>query len=299
MVAKILFLCTAPRLYRSEAKVHHLSFPVPDLPWYGPKEGEIESAAELLQTTELALRAEKRVKALHPETHTSPVRVTAARVGKSSIIHVLADGTDARSTRLHLDALVNDFVSFLNGLRENSARLIVGSVSEWVKEREKAVEASLDELESCRRAVESISARVDMERLPGRLKQLRDAQDDKRAQKLPDEAHVTEIRRIEAQLESYEDAASKLRLAQDRHTDARALHQRLVVPNEALERKWNELMHASTVAVLGPSTEAVPLPKITWENMGFAYAIGGCLAGLLIGLWRLKRTPGRPGSAPC
>ena len=290
---RIVWLVGQEDLYESRAKV---------LVGRGARTNEsqpfLSTVVEVLESEELARRTTERMKALHPEFAQRLVNIAASATKGSTMVTIRATCADPNYVRFYLNALIDEHSSYQASLRESSANKIGQAFLQLVVNQQKAVEEASEQVEVLRHNVESVSTKIDLERLPARLRKLRDERDDLRvAGKASNKTLEDEIRQIEAQLSEYEKAASNLRMANERLEVTKMAYQKLFERAEVLQGMWNSSY--DYVAVFERATPAEQLPQITWSTVGILYPGVGALAGFLVGLWRFTRRPEPSGSAPC
>jgi uncharacterized protein involved in exopolysaccharide biosynthesis len=290
---RIAWLASQEELYESRAKVvvGRSARTTEDGPF-------LSTVIEVLESEELFRRTAGHMKELRPELAPRSINIAASATEGSTMVTIRANGTDPNYVRLYLNALIDEHSSLQASLRESSANKIGQAFLQLVVNQQKSMEEAMERVESLRRDVESVSAKIDLERLPARLRKLRDERDDLRAAgKASDKTLEDEIRQIETQLSEYEKAASNLRLADGRLEAAKKAYHKLFEHAETFQSMWNSSY--DYVAVFERATPAQPLPRITWSTLGVFYPGVGALTGFLVCLWRFRQPPERPGSAPC
>lgn len=95
---------------------------------------------ETIESSEMRRRALDRVRALHPDKKESSVEIKVTQNNGSAIFNVVAIGQEPNYTRIFLDALLDEFVSFRNQIRETQRNKALTSLAEDVVRREKALE---------------------------------------------------------------------------------------------------------------------------------------------------------------
>lgn len=159
---------------------------------------------ETLESAELKRRALERVRALNPGLKDSDVDIRVTQTKGSAIFNVLATGTEPKYIRIFLDALLDEFISFRQAIREQGQGKLLQEFLQAVVAQQKKMEDSMAMLEKVRARVDSLSAKSDLERLVARLNTLRNQRDDLHLELKPMEANDTARAPLEAKLSTTE-----------------------------------------------------------------------------------------------
>ncbi len=106
---------------------------------------------ELMQSEKIQQRALARVQALNPDLKPSPVRVRVAQAPKSAVFQLSAVGTDPAYTEAHLNALIDEYLSYKKEIRAASSDDTLASISEQVYQQEKELKAEQEKLSNFQR----------------------------------------------------------------------------------------------------------------------------------------------------
>jgi len=249
---------------------------------------------ETIESAEMKRRACERVKALNPDLKDSDVDIRVAQTKGSAIFNILATGTEPKYTRIFLDALLDEFISFRQSIREQAQGKVLQQFLQEVVTRQKSMEDSAAKLEQARaRGVDTLSVRSDQERLVVRLNNQRNQRDDLRLKikSMKDEdaaraplqtqleATESEIQDIEKDLARWEPALAELKTIEGKYAANKLAYEKLINEVEKLQSAFNS--RSDYVAIqerATPSSENV-------EDWVMPIAVGavsfGCLGGLV------------------
>lgn len=101
---------------------------------------------ETIESAEMLRKARERVHALHPELKDHDVDIRVAQTKGSAIFNILATGDDPKYTRIYLDALLDEFISFRQAIREQVQGKVYSNFLKDVVSKEKAMEEKADSL---------------------------------------------------------------------------------------------------------------------------------------------------------
>lgn len=101
---------------------------------------------ETLGSAEMRKRALERVRALNPDLKESDVDVHVTQNKGSAIFNVYATGTEAKFTRIFLDALLDEFRAFREAIRESQRNKALQALAEDVVKREVATKEKGEKL---------------------------------------------------------------------------------------------------------------------------------------------------------
>ena len=248
---------------------------------------------ETLESAEMKRRAWERVKALNPDLKDSDVEIRVAQTKGSAIFNIIATGSEPKYTRIFLDALLDEFISFRQSIREQAQSKVVHEFFQDVFTRQKSMEDAAEKLEKARaRGVDTLSVRSDLERLVVRLNTQRNQRDNLRfkiklvkadeATRAPLqtqlEAIESEINDIEKGLARMEPDLAELKTLQEKHDTNKLAYEKLFHEVEKIQSSFNSA--ADYVAVqerATPASESV-------EDWVLPVAVGACGGGFLAGL---------------
>jgi polysaccharide biosynthesis transport protein len=101
---------------------------------------------ELLQSGEVARRADARVMALNPNFEKVPVRLFASIIPKTSIFSVTAQGLQPQQTKAYLDAVMDEYIAYRRSMRSDKSDLTLSAITDQVVDLEKELRKSEEEL---------------------------------------------------------------------------------------------------------------------------------------------------------
>ena len=251
---------------------------------------------ETIESAEMKRRAWERVKALNPDLKDSDVDIRVAQTKGSAIFNILATGPEPKYTRIFLNALLDEFISFRQSIREQAQGRVLQQFLQEVVTRQKSMEDSAAKLEQARaRGVDTLSVRSDQERLVVRLNNQRNQRDDLRlkiksmkddeAARAPLqtqlEATESEIQDIEKELARWEPALAELKTIEEKYAANKLAYEKLFNEVEKLQSTFN--MAADYVAIQERATPASENVE-DWVLPVAVGAGGGGLLGGLVGL---------------
>lgn len=101
---------------------------------------------ELLQSSEVARRADARVMALNPNLEKVPVNLYASIIPKTSIFAVTAQGLQPQQTKAYLDAVMDEFIAYRRSMRSDKSDVTLSAITDQVVDLEKDLRKSEEEL---------------------------------------------------------------------------------------------------------------------------------------------------------
>lgn len=101
---------------------------------------------QLMQSAEVRRGAEALVRSTHPEMQPVPVEVTALQKPRTSIFDLNAIGSMPDYTQAYLNAVMQKYVDFKKGLREESGKTVVTGITEQLIQTEKELRTAEDEM---------------------------------------------------------------------------------------------------------------------------------------------------------
>jgi len=266
--------------------------------WREQQEDFYGTIIETIESAEMSRRALERVRALNPEFKDKEcdVEIRVAQTKGSAIFNILATGSEPKYTRIFLDALVDEFISFRQSIREQAQGKVLQQFLQEVVSKQKTLENSLEKLEKARaRGINTLSVKTDLDRLVVRLNAQRNQRDDLRLKirqmKEDDSARVP----LQTQLEAIESEIHDIEKDLDRRepdlAELKALEEKCATDKLAYEKLFNEVekiqsafsMQSDYVAVQERATPASENVE-DWVLPVAVGACGGALLGGLIGL---------------
>lgn len=288
-------LVVKPQEFRSEAKLM-MNVRVIDR---NLEENELSpeyaTIAEIVESAEMKRRARERVQALYPDLSEVDIDIHAVQTKGSSIIDIRATGGEPKYTRLFLDALLDEFISFRQGIREEEQGPGLQKVLQEVAALQKQMKEAEAALEKARVSAGSVSANLDQARLKARLT-VQQSQRDEHLRAIKGMAENNggrallqtrlsaielEIKDIEAQLQRHEATASELRVLTEKFDAAK----------QAFEKKFEDVEKLQSMIDTDPDSVAImerasPAYEVVenWKQPVAIGAGGGALLGGFIGL---------------
>ncbi|MBU3664534.1 MAG: polysaccharide biosynthesis tyrosine autokinase [Chthoniobacterales bacterium] len=101
---------------------------------------------ELLQSSEVARRADARVMALNPNLEKVPVKLFASILPKTSIFAVSAQGLQPQQTKAYLDAVMDEYIAYRKSMRSDKSDVTLSAITDQVVDLEKNLRKAEDEL---------------------------------------------------------------------------------------------------------------------------------------------------------
>jgi capsular exopolysaccharide synthesis family protein len=101
---------------------------------------------ELLQSSEVARRADARVMALNPNLEKVPVSLYASIIPKTSIFAVTAQGLQPQQTKAYLDAVMDEFIAYRRSMRSDKSDVTLSAITDQVVDLEKDLRKAEEEL---------------------------------------------------------------------------------------------------------------------------------------------------------
>lgn len=264
---------------------------------------------ETIESAEMKRRAFERVRALNPDIKDVDVEIRVAQTKGSAIFNILATGSEPKYTRIFLDALLDEFISFRQSIREQAQGKVLQKFLQEVVTRQKSMEDSAEKLKKARAGgVATLSVRSDLERLVPRLNSQRNQRDDLRlkiksmreddASRAPLqtqlEAIESEIHDIEKDLDRREASLDELKTLQEKLETDKLAYEKLFEQVEKIQSVFNSA--SDYVAIQERATPAFENVE-DWKLPVAVGAGGGGLLGGFIGLVLsliLVRAPGPP-----
>ncbi len=101
---------------------------------------------ELLQSGEVARRADARVMALNPNLEKVPVNLYATILPKTSIFQVTAQGLQPQQTKAYLDAVMDEYIAYRRSLRSDKSDVTLSAITDQVVDLEKDLRKAEEQL---------------------------------------------------------------------------------------------------------------------------------------------------------
>jgi uncharacterized protein involved in exopolysaccharide biosynthesis len=101
---------------------------------------------QLMQSSEVKHGAEALVRSTHPEMQPIPVEITAVQKPRASIFDISAIGSAPDYTQAFLNAVMQKYVDFKKGLREESGKTVITGITEQLIQTEKDLRTAEDEM---------------------------------------------------------------------------------------------------------------------------------------------------------
>src|SRR5437764_189441 len=101
---------------------------------------------QLMQSAEVRRSAEALVRSTHPEMQPVLVDITVAQKPRTSIFDLQAIGSTPEYTQAYLNALMQKYLDFKKGMRENQGSTVTTAISEQLIQTEKDLRNAEDEM---------------------------------------------------------------------------------------------------------------------------------------------------------
>src|SRR6266480_1580987 len=101
---------------------------------------------QLMQSTEVKHGAEALVRSTHPEMQPVPVEVTVVQKPRTSIFELSAIGSTPDYTQAYLNAVMQKYVDFKKGMREDQGKFVITGITEQLIQTEKDLRTAEDEM---------------------------------------------------------------------------------------------------------------------------------------------------------
>lgn len=122
-----------------------------DLNWQETMQDFYGTIIETLESADLKKRTLTRVQALHPDLKDSEVEIKVSQTRGSAIFNVFAIGAEQKYTQIFLEALLDEFVSFRQQIREQGLERALNTFTETVVKKSKELEDRGAKLEAFRK----------------------------------------------------------------------------------------------------------------------------------------------------
>jgi capsular exopolysaccharide synthesis family protein len=101
---------------------------------------------QLMQSAEVRRSAEALVRSTHPEMQPMPVEITVTQKPRTSIFDLQAIGSTAEYTQAYLNALMQKYLDFKKGMREDQGHNVTTAITEQLISVEKDLRSGEDEI---------------------------------------------------------------------------------------------------------------------------------------------------------
>src|SRR5947208_4273574 len=101
---------------------------------------------QLMQSAEVKESAESLVRSAHPEVQSVPVEITVLQKPRTSIFDLAAVGSAPEYTQAYLNAVMQKYLDFKRGMREERGHEVTTGITEQLIQVEKDLRNSEDEL---------------------------------------------------------------------------------------------------------------------------------------------------------
>lgn len=120
--------------------------------WHEQQADFYGTIIETVESAEMKRRALERVRAMNPDLKDSEVEIRVAQTKGSAIFNILATGSEPKYTKVFLDALLAEFISSRQSVREQAQGKVLQQFLQEVLSKQKLMEDSLDRLTKFRAA---------------------------------------------------------------------------------------------------------------------------------------------------
>ena len=101
---------------------------------------------QLMQSAEVKRGAEALVRSTHPEIPPVPVEVTVVQKPRTSIFELSAIGSTPDYTQAYLNAVMQKYLDFKKGMREDQGKFVITGITEQLIQTEKDLRTAEDEM---------------------------------------------------------------------------------------------------------------------------------------------------------
>src|SRR6266478_94852 len=101
---------------------------------------------QLMQSAEVKRGAEALVRSTHPEIPPVPVEVTVVQKPRTSIFELSAVGSTPDYTQAYLNAVMQKYLDFKKGMREDQGKFVITGITEQLIQTEKDLRTAEDEM---------------------------------------------------------------------------------------------------------------------------------------------------------
>src|SRR5438552_8408557 len=101
---------------------------------------------QLMQSAEVRRSAEALVRSTHPEMQPIQVEITVAQKPRTSIFDLIAIGSTPDYTQAFLNAVMQKYLDFKKGMRENQGSTVTTAITEQLIQVEKDLRSAEDEM---------------------------------------------------------------------------------------------------------------------------------------------------------
>jgi succinoglycan biosynthesis transport protein ExoP len=135
-----------PQIFRSLAKLVAGGRMVAngDLQWQEQLQDFYGTIIETIESAEMIRKARERLHALYPDLKDSDVEIRVAQTKGSAIFNILATGAEPKYTQIFLNALLDEFISFRQSIREQAQGKVLSTFLQEVVNKQKVMEEKAD-----------------------------------------------------------------------------------------------------------------------------------------------------------
>jgi succinoglycan biosynthesis transport protein ExoP len=101
---------------------------------------------QLMQSAEVKHGAEALVRSTHPEIAPVPVEITVVQKPRTSIFELSAIGSTPDYTQAYLNAVMQKYLDFKKGMREDQGKFVITGITEQLIQTEKDLRTAEDEM---------------------------------------------------------------------------------------------------------------------------------------------------------
>src|SRR6266850_3784816 len=101
---------------------------------------------QLMQSAEVRHSAESLVRSAHPELQPVPVEIFVLQKPRTSIFELSATGSAPEYTQAYLNAVMQKYVDFKKGMREDQGKFVITGITEQLIQTEKDLRTAEDEM---------------------------------------------------------------------------------------------------------------------------------------------------------
>jgi succinoglycan biosynthesis transport protein ExoP len=101
---------------------------------------------QLMQSAEVRRSTESLIRSTHPEMQPVAVEITVAQKPRTSIFDLIAIGSSPEYTQAYLNAVMQKYLDFKKGMRDNQGSTVTTAITEQLIQVEKDLRSSEDEM---------------------------------------------------------------------------------------------------------------------------------------------------------
>src|ERR1700736_5039212 len=133
------FLSSSKMMLAGKLNVSQVIYSEDQINFYGTQ-------IQLMQSAEVKRSAESLVRSTHPEMQPVPVEINVVQKPRTSIFELQAVGSTPDYTQAYLNAVMQKYLDFKKGIREDQGHTLITGITEQLLQTEKDLRAAEDEM---------------------------------------------------------------------------------------------------------------------------------------------------------